>query len=148
MQQILSLIAAATTLATTNAGTPGTSGVAVSSPIAVSSCAVANLYDPALLVVFGSPITVRSLSLSFRNTDDVTATQVAFDVVHAGAHTTVIDRGRFSKGALIEHQFDNDFAGAYTREPDTCAVASITFADGRRWTAVVDNRMTASTNTR
>ena len=135
MQPILSLIVAATTLATTSAGVPGTTGLAIKSPVAVSTCAVTTLDNFASLEEFGPPITIRVLALSFRNMDDVPATQVAFDVVHAGAHTTVIDRGRFSKGALIEHHFDNDFAGGYSREPDACTVASITFADGRRWTA-------------
>ncbi len=131
----ISLITAATALAATSPGTPASAGIAISSPVAVSSCAVADLYDPALMVEFGPPITYRSLSLSFRNTDDVVATRVAFDVVHAGEHTVVVDRGRFSKGVLIEHRFDDDFSGGYSREPDVCNVASITFADGRRWTA-------------
>jgi hypothetical protein len=131
----ISLITVATALAATSPGTPASAGIAISSPVAVSSCAVADLYDPALMVEFGPPITYRSLSLAFRNTDDAVATRVAFDVVHGGEHTIVIDRGRFSKGVLIEHRFDDDFAGGYSREPDVCNVASITFADGRRWTA-------------
>jgi hypothetical protein len=135
MQPILPLITIAAALATTAAGTPATSGLAMRSPVTVGSCAVADLYDSATLVEFGPSITIRSLSLSFRNTDDTVATQVAFEIVHGGEHTTVIDRGRFSKGILIEHQFDDDFGAGYSREPDRCVVASITFADGRRWTA-------------
>jgi hypothetical protein len=143
MQHVFSLIAAATALSATTPGTPGSTAISASAPIAVSTCAVTDLYNYATAVEFGPPITIRSLSLTFRNTDDVVATQVAFDVVHGGDHTTVIDRGRFSKGALIQHQFDGDFAGGYSREPDTCAVASIMFADGRRWTAP-PNAMTTS----
>jgi|ERR1700681_719111 hypothetical protein len=133
MQQILSLMVAAATFA---APASGTSAIATSSPIAVSTCAVTDLYNSASLVDFGSPITYRSLQLTFRNTEDTDATQVAFDVTHGGEHTTVIDRGRFSKGVPIEHVFVNEISdGGYSRIPDACTVASITFADGHRWSA-------------
>jgi hypothetical protein len=85
------------------------------------------------MLEFVPQVPYRLLELTFHNTDETVATQVAFDVVHGGAHTTVIDRGRFSKGVTIEHQFDDAFADG--RGPDTCAVAAITFADGRRWNA-------------
>ena len=139
--QILSIMTAATMLATTS---PGNEGIAATTPVTVSACAINDLYNPALMVEFGPPINFRLLSLTFRNTDDVVATQVEFDVSHGGQHTTVIDRGRFSKGVLIEHRFDDEFAGGYSREPDTCVVASITFADGRRWAAPA-GRMVSST---
>ena len=144
MQQIFSIMTVATVLATTSPVNAGNAGIAAASPVTVSTCAVDDLYNPALLVEFGPPINYRLLSLTFRNTDDVVATQVEFDVSHGGQHTTVIDRGRFSKGVLIEHRFDDEFAEGYTREPDTCVVASITFADGRRWAARA-GRMASST---
>jgi hypothetical protein len=110
--------------------------VAMSSPIAVSTCDVTDLYNTASLVEFGSPINFRSLRLTFRNADDAVATEVAFDVRHGGERTTVIDRGRFSKGVAIEHLFVNELPdGGYSRIPDSCSVAAVTFADGRRWTA-------------
>jgi hypothetical protein len=129
MHTIFSIIAAVGSLAV-----PQTA-VAANSPIAVSTCAVSDLYGGASLVEFGAPISYRALQLTFLNTDDAVATQVTFDVTHAGAHTTVTDRGRFSKGVAIEHWFYDDFADGYSRSPDVCAVAAITFADGRRWTA-------------
>jgi hypothetical protein len=133
MQQILPLIMAATALATP---TSGTGAIATSAPIAVSTCAVTDLYNSASLVEFGVPINYRSLQLTFRNTEDTDATKVAFDVTHGGEHTTVIDRGRFSKGVPIEHVFINEIAdGGYSRTPDACTVASITYADGHRWSA-------------
>jgi hypothetical protein len=110
--------------------------VAMSAPIDVSTCAVTDLYNTPSLVEFGTPITYRSLRLTFRNTGDAVATEVAFDVVHGGEHTTVIDRGRFSKGVAIEHVFYNEIPeGGYSRIPDACSVAGVTFADGRRWSA-------------
>ncbi|HEX3463262.1 MAG TPA: hypothetical protein VHS78_04300 [Candidatus Elarobacter sp.] len=60
---------------------------------------------------------------------------MTFDVTHGGKHTTVVESGRFSKGVLIERNISADYADVYSRQPDTCAVASIAFADGRRWTA-------------
>ena len=133
MQQFLSLFAAATAFATT---TPDTGALAMHSPVAVSTCSVSDLYNVASLAEFGPPIAYRSLQLTFRNTDDAVATQVAFDVTHGGEHTTVIDRGRFSKDVAIEHTFVNEIPeGGYSRTPDVCAVAAITYADGRRWSA-------------
>ena len=123
MHQVLSIVAAASLLATV---TPETGAIATKSPIVVSTCAVSSVYDPYTMW----------LQLTFRNTDDVVATQVAFDVTHGDGHTTVVDRGRFSKGVTIERVFFGEFPdGGYYTGLDTCTVAAITFADGRRWTA-------------
>jgi hypothetical protein len=133
MQQFLSLIVAATALATP---TSGTGAIATSAPVAVSTCTVTDLYNGASVADLGLPLAYRTLRVSFRNTDDTVATRVAFDVTHDGERTTVIDSGRFSKGVAIDHSFVTDFSGSgYSRIPDSCAVASITFADGRRWSA-------------
>ncbi|HEV3086095.1 MAG TPA: hypothetical protein VGX96_02635 [Candidatus Elarobacter sp.] len=132
MQHLFSIIAAAGMLSNANVA------ATTNAPVAVSTCAVTDLYNPAILAEFGPPIPYKLLQLSFLNTDDTVATQVTFDVTHAGTHTTVIDRGRFSKGVRIEHQFYDDFADDYRSSRDTCTVAAITFADGRRWTAPVN----------
>jgi hypothetical protein len=132
MQHLLSIVAAASALATT---APTTGAIATNAPVAVSTCAISDMYDSAVMVAFGTPIAFRLLQLSFRNTDDAVATQVSFDVVHGGGHTTVVDRGRFSKGVLVEHVFNDEFGDGFERSPDACIVAAITFADGRRWVA-------------
>ncbi|MDB5094250.1 MAG: hypothetical protein JWO85_2351 [Candidatus Eremiobacteraeota bacterium] len=129
MQHIISIIAAASAL------TVPQTGVVTKPPVAVSTCAVSDLYGPVMGAEFGSPFMHSLLQLTFVNTDDVVATHVTFDVKHAGAHTVVTDRGRFSKGVAIEHFFDDDFGNGYDRAADTCAVVAITFADGRRWNA-------------
>ncbi|HWT04427.1 MAG TPA: hypothetical protein VN224_01605, partial [Xanthomonadales bacterium] len=67
MQHILPLIVAAATLATPNSGT---GAIATSSPIAVSTCAVTDLYNSASVADLGLPISYRSLRLTFRNTAD------------------------------------------------------------------------------
>jgi len=127
MQQIISVIAAATALATQT-------GIATTAPVAVSTCAVSELVNPAVMADLGPPITYRMLQLTFTNTADAAATQVQFDVVHDGTHTVITDRGRFSKGVPIEHIFD-DFTGTYGGGDAQCSVKTITFADGRRWVA-------------
>ena len=133
MQHFLSLVVAAAAVATP---TSGTGAIAIGAPVAVSTCAVTDLYNSSSVADLGLPISYRMLRVSFRNTDDTLATRVAFDVTHDGERTTVIDSGRFSKGVAIDHSFVTDFSGGgYSRTPDSCAVASITFADGRRWTA-------------
>src|ERR1700730_8615450 len=124
MQQIISVIAAATALATQT-------GIATNAPVAVDTCAVSELVNPAVMGDLGPAITYRMLQLTFTNTADAAATQVQFDVVHDGTHTVVTDRGRFSKGVAIEHIFD-DFTGTYRGGDATCSVKTITFADGRR----------------
>ena len=133
MHQVLSIVAAVCLLATAS---PETGAIVTKSPVVVSTCAVRDLYDPATLIESLPPTTLRWLELTFRNSDDVVATRVEFDVTHGYQHTTVIDRGRFSRGVAIERMFFDEFPdGGYSRAPDTCTVAAITFADGRRWTA-------------
>jgi len=128
MHHILSVIAAASALAT-----PQT-GIATNAPVAVSTCAVTDLINPALMAEFGPPISSRMLQVSFLNTADAAATQVTFDVLHDGTHTMVIDRGRFSKGARVEHVFD-DLNGIFSGDDAVCSVAAVTFADGHSWSA-------------
>ena len=129
MQNLISIIAAASAL------TVPQTGIVTNPPVAVSACAVNDLSSPAMGLDSGPTIALSALQLSFTNTDDADATQVTFDVMHGGDHTVVMDRGRFSKGVAIDHFFDGDFGNGYSRAPDACAVVGITFADGRRWTA-------------
>jgi hypothetical protein len=138
MQHIISIIAAASALTV-----PQTS-IVTKPPVAVSTCTVSDLYGPAMGAEFGSAFAHSLLQLTFVNTDDAVATQVTFDVKHDGAHTVVMDRGRFSTGVAIEHFFDDDFGSGYDRAADACAVVAITFADGRRWTAPESGAATAS----
>jgi hypothetical protein len=138
MQHIISIIAAASALSV-----PQT-GIVTNPPVAVSTCAVTDLYGPAMGAEYGSPFAHSILRLTFINTDDSVATHVTFDVKHGGAHTAVTDRGRFSKGVAIEHLFDDDFGNGYDRAGDLCSVVAITFADGRRWTAPGGGTTTAA----
>jgi hypothetical protein len=138
MEHVFSVLAAAVAL------TAPQTGLAQNAPVAISTCAVSDLFNPATLAEYGPPLSYRMLQLTFVNTDDAIATQVTFDVTHDGAHTVLTDRGRFSKGVPIERFFDGlgstDGSGVAA-----CTVATITFADGRRWTAPAGETKTAAT---
>lgn len=138
MQHVISVIAAAAALAA-----PQT-GITVNAPVAISTCAASDLYNSALMVEFGLPPPSRMLQLSFVNTDDTIATQVTFDVTRDGAHTVVTDRGRFSKGVSIDRLFDG-LGSSGSDAGTSCSVATITFADGRRWIAPSRETKTAAT---
>ncbi|MDB5094246.1 MAG: hypothetical protein JWO85_2347 [Candidatus Eremiobacteraeota bacterium] len=138
MQHIISIIAAAGAL------TMPQTGIVTGAPVAVSSCAITNLYNPAIGAEFSSPAAHPVLQLTFVNTADAAATQVTFDVTHGGAHTLVTDRGSFSTGIPIEHAFEDDFGNGYDGARDTCSVVAIAFADGRRWTAPGSGATTAA----
>jgi hypothetical protein len=138
MQNLISIIAAAGALTTPQMG------IVTSPPVAVNTCAVSDLYNPAIGAEFGSPGPHPILQLTFTNTADAVATNVTFDVKHGGADTVVMDHGRFSTGVPIEHTFDDDFGNGYTRAGDSCSVVAITFADGRRWTAPGSGMATAA----
>ncbi len=63
-----------------------------------------------------TPIIGRTLSITFRNDGAAVLREVAFSVVHDGARFTIVDRGRFSPGVIIAHQFsvlqaDSSLAG-------------------------------------
>lgn len=73
----------------------------------------------------------RTLWVSFKNTGDVTLTDITFDAVKDGERLVVEDKGRFSRGALITHQligYSTDIRGGleHTRigGPDSCKVTA------------------------
>lgn len=126
MEHLLSVIIAAATLSA-----PQT-GIANAAPIAVGSCSVSDLFTTASMAEFNAPISLRTLQLSFLNTQDSVATKVVFDVLHDGTHTIVTERGRFSKGVPIDRFYDS-VDGAETDGPAACRVASVAYADGTTW---------------
>jgi hypothetical protein len=128
MQQMISILAAVTSLAMPQ--TSMTNNV----PVAVSTCAISDLIDSPTFGDSGpAPISYRVLRLTFSNTQDDLATRVTFDVQHAGQQSRIVDSGRFSKDAAIEHVF-GDFNGTYGTGPTTCTIAAVTYADGSTWT--------------
>ncbi len=128
MQQMISILAAVTSLAMPQMSMTN------NAPVAVSTCVVSDLIDSPMYGDSGAaPISYRVLQLSFSNTQDELATRVTFNVQHAGQQSRIVDNGRFSKDIPIEHVFD-DFNGTYGAGPTTCTVAAVTYADGSTWT--------------
>jgi hypothetical protein len=74
--------------------------------------------------------TAGNLTLGYVNTGNVPATSVQF-AVHAGNATEIIvDKGTFSPGASIEHEFA---LGPAFGDGSTIEVQQVTFADGTSW---------------
>jgi hypothetical protein len=138
MQHFLSVIAAVGSLAVPQ------SGMTNNAPIAVSTCSVSDLFNPAIAADLGPPISYRTLWVTFSNTQDGVATKVTFDVLRDGTHSTVTERGHFSKGVPIEHFFD-EYNGSGSQGPAVCTVAAVTFADGSTWTPPANGAATDTT---
>jgi hypothetical protein len=119
-------------------------GMTTSSPIGVATCYTVDLLHPGAYADYQLPFPYQSLELSYRNTQDAVATRVTFDVVQAGVHTTIVDRGHFSKGVLIDRDFVNVLDG-YGDTQATCSVTAVTFADGSSWTPAGGRVTTAAT---
>jgi hypothetical protein len=135
MQHLITVLGAVAALASPDTGGAAQqTGIATHAPVAVSTCAVTDLIGSATYAEFGPAFSSRTLQLSFANTNDTAATRVTFDVASGGAHATITDSGRFTKGAPIDRLF-GDLADARGDGPATCTVTAVTFADGSSWTA-------------
>jgi hypothetical protein len=73
----------------------------------------------------------RTLWVTFKNTGDVTLTDVTFDAVKDGEHLVVEDKGSFSRGVSITHQligYSTDLRGGLEHTSrggsDSCKVAA------------------------
>ena len=71
-----------------------------------------------------------NLSISFVNARGVAATQVEFALRAGKATEILVDKGTFSPGTSITHDFavESQFSDASALE-----VVSVTFADGTTW---------------
>jgi len=127
MEHVLSVIVAVATLSV-----PQT-GMTNAGPIAVGSCSVSDPFNSASVADLLASIPLRTLQLSFLNTQDSVATKVVFDVFHDGTHTIETEHGHFSKGVPIERLYES-VDGAYTDGPAACSVTSVSYADGTTWT--------------
>ncbi len=144
MQHLITVLGAVAALASPESGVAAQqTGIVTHAPVAVSTCAVTDLISSATYAEFGPPFSSRTLQLSFVNTNEIAATRVTFDVASGGAHATITDSGRFTKGAQIE-RFFGDLAGSGSDGPATCTVTAVTFADGSRWAAPADRTSVAA----
>ena len=77
---------------------------------------------------------VHNLRLTFENRAGAVAKSVRFAVNYGGVTQAIEDKGNFSNGARIEHDFfpnvDDSFGSSAV-----CAVKAVTFSDGSSWRA-------------
>jgi hypothetical protein len=78
---------------------------------------------------------IESVRLKFTNTGVVPATVVKFVVSDDRATRVIVDKGTFSPGVQIDHNFVTG-DGQDVRPNVTCTVAEVDFADGSSWRAV------------
>jgi hypothetical protein len=134
---ILRLCAAATFIAATPALAQAQNiAYAVKSPIAITSFRVNELYTPGTIgtdIEQAPQFVATDVSVKFVNTGSVVATVVKFSV-NAGQSTQIIvDKGTFSSGAQIKHDFA--IADPIDAPNTTCNVTEVTFVDGSVWRA-------------
>jgi hypothetical protein len=104
-------------------------------PIRVASCAleaaVPGFYLP--YGPFASP-TGASTTISFINQAPATVASVTFAVSDGRTTDQIVDKGTFSSGVTIDHQFITpQFQDDLTDV--TCSVNSVAFTDGSIWQA-------------
>jgi hypothetical protein len=136
LNTILKVWAAATVAATAPVPAQAQNiAYAAKSPIAITSFRINDSYAPGTI---GSELeqapqfVPNDLSVKFVNTGTVPATTVKF-ALNAGRYAqTIIDKGTFSPGVQIRHDFA--LADGVDALPNaTCNVMEVDFADGSVW---------------
>jgi hypothetical protein len=130
--RILQLSAAAAMIVATPALATAQSVAYSTSPVAVTSCSV-----NASLVMGLSPdeavqFMASDIALKFVNKSNVPATTVTF-LVNEGKYTqSIVDKGTFSPGVQIKHNFavGSDISAF---SDATCIVTEVDFGDGIAW---------------
>ncbi len=108
-------------------------GVAYSvAPVAVTSCNVDQSYQPGPNVDAEPQFVPSAIALKFMNKREVPATAVTFLVNDGQSTQTVVDKGTFSPGIPILHNFAvvGDL-GVFSAA--TCDVTKVDFSDGSSW---------------
>jgi len=70
--------------------------------------------------------------LAFRNESGVTASEVRFLVRYDGSETVIVDKGTFSPGTLIVHQFIAPRGRPSAQSSPDATVQSVVYVDGGR----------------
>jgi hypothetical protein len=90
-------------LATTGAALASPMSPRLASPVTVSTCR----FDVYTADAFSGDLILsreRTLWVTFKNTGNVTLTDITFDAVKNGERLVVEDKGNFSRGVVITHQ--------------------------------------------
>jgi hypothetical protein len=132
MQSLLALAVLATIIAQANpnpATSPGAAGGPDWTSVVVQKCT--------MLAKGYRGFAGRGIEITFVNNAKVSATQVTFHVSYHGQAATIPDRGSFTPGTVIKHDFLDQYVGTTltSTTPEVCRVGSVTFADGTTSTA-------------
>ena len=134
---ILAVSAAAVILAVPAPALSRTIVYAAKSPIAVTSFRVNESYAPGTVgtdLEQAPQLVANDVSLKFVNNGNVPATTVTFSVTDGRFMQVIVDKGTFSPGVSIKHNFPIA-DGADTLSNATCNVTEVDFADGSVWRA-------------
>jgi hypothetical protein len=71
--------------------------------------------------------------LWFRNTSALVADEVHFTARYNGAEARIVEKGVFSPGVLVQHQFLAALGALTRRESPSGAVQYVHFTDGTHW---------------
>jgi hypothetical protein len=79
-------------------------------------------------------VATSGVEITFRNRTQRVARRVVFAMDYRGVERDVVDVGKFSPHATIDHYFDSFSGLSYLgAQPNACAVKSVTYADGTLW---------------
>jgi hypothetical protein len=109
------------------------------SPVRITAISVNGQYAPwaigghaSAAGLFGTNLDAGHVAVKFVNESNVPATSVKFSVANGRNMHTIVDKGTFSPGAQIEHNFA--VGGGLNQLANTTAkVAEVEFADGSAW---------------
>ncbi len=102
-------------------------------PVRVASCALN--FNPTVPQPFGASTPgTESLAISFVNQDAKPISSVAFEVSDGSTTSRIVDKGTFSNGVEIDHNYAAPQFGINLSDV-TCSIQSVAFADGSTWQA-------------
>jgi hypothetical protein len=133
--RIVKLFAGAAMIIATPALASAQNVACSTSPVALTSFSVNESYESGMIggELEEAPRFIASdITLKFVNTSKVPATSVAF-LVHDGQYMrTIVDKGTFTPGVPIKHNFAVG-NGINALSDATCDVTEVDFADGSAW---------------
>ena len=104
-----------------------------------SSAAAATMTPPPVIITScvvqqEGPFRAGGIQISYKNTYSIAATKVKFFVDYRGQRNIIVDKGTFSPGVKISHQF-MDFNGMVWEgvTPDYCLPIYVAFSNGASW---------------
>ncbi len=125
--QLTKAVAAALLLGAASA--PAFASESAAAPIEIQSCSTVYAPTPEPVYAMGS-VTPAGVEISYVNRAAVAAQDVTFRLGDGSDALTVIDRGNFAPGVLIQHTF---WTGSIP--VDSCRVAAIRLAGGTAFDA-------------